>query len=171
MFIALSLRFICVYPVSLLLCSRTERLYLWCTFHTYGITRLGNPEEHNPGFHHRAQSVISGLILRAIHSHLTHQKTLVMSFFFFLVGSCHRKKMLHSWYSAVTIKDGQNAHNARRKAGHCFCRTTCLVALILLSPRRQLRPPSFVNGCFIRLVRAWHLEWPGGDVILVPKLT
>lgn len=59
--------------------------------------------------------------------------------------------MLHSWYSAVTLKDGQNPHNPRRKAGHCFCRTTCSVAPILLIPRRQLRPPSFVNGCFIRL--------------------
>jgi len=71
--------------------------------------------------------------------------------FFFFVGSCRRKKMLHSWHSSVTMKDGQNAHSARRKAGHCFSRTTCSVALILLSPRRLLRPPSFVNGCFIRL--------------------
>jgi hypothetical protein len=40
------------------------------------------------------------------------QTTLVLSFF---VGSCRRKKMLHSWYSAVTMKDGQNAHNASGK--------------------------------------------------------
>jgi len=60
MFIALSFKFICVYPVPLLLCSRTERLHLWCKslvldcssiwrriFHTYGITSLDNPEEQS----------------------------------------------------------------------------------------------------------------------------
>jgi len=157
MFIALSFRFISVYPVPLLLCSRIERLYLRCksvvldcfgiwrrTFHTYGITSLQSlfsPSCKISYIRHYFEG----------HSQPCDTNNAGNVFFFFLVENCRRKKMLHSWYSAVTLKDGQNPHNPRRKAGHCFCRTTCSVAPILLIPRRQLRPPSFVNGCFIRL--------------------
>ena len=103
MFTALSFRFICLYPVPLVLCSRTERLYLWCmsavmnstgiwrgTFHIYGITRFGKHVEHNPGFHHRAKSVVSGRYFEGHSQPCDTQTTLVMSFF--SVDFCHRKK-------------------------------------------------------------------------------